>query len=237
MVSSHDDNMPRSADSAPVQRKIRSFVKREGRMSKRQKTAFELLFPIYGLTLTADQRPLDFTAVFGRQAPTIVEIGFGMGDTLAQTAQQNPNINYIGIEVHRPGVGSLLAGLQERGINNVRVFCHDAVEVLEQAIADHSLDGIHIFFPDPWPKKRHHKRRLIQTTFVNLLAAKLQSGAHLHLATDWENYALWIEEVMAGNLLFSRLPHDTPHQRPTTKFESRGIKLGHGVWDLIYRKK
>jgi tRNA (guanine-N7-)-methyltransferase len=234
MITSHDDNIPRPANSAPFQRKIRSFVKREGRMSKRQKAALDSLFSDYGLTLA--QRPLDYPSLFGRRAPTIVEIGFGMGDTLAQMAQQNPDTNYIGIEVHRPGVGSLLATLHEQHINNVRVFCHDATEVLENAIADRSLDGIHIFFPDPWPKKRHHKRRLIQDAFVNLLAAKLKSGARLHLATDWENYAHWMEEVMAGHTQLNRLADDTSHSRPITKFEARGRKLGHGVWDLLYER-
>ncbi|MGD8570367.1 MAG: tRNA (guanosine(46)-N7)-methyltransferase TrmB [Gammaproteobacteria bacterium] len=233
MVSSHDDNTSRPVDDVPFQRRVRSFVKREGRMSKRQKTAVDTLFAVYGLTVDR-QRPLDYTELFGRDAPTILEIGFGMGDTLALMAQQNPATNFIGIEVHRPGVGSLLATLRDEDIHNVRVFCHDAVEVLEQVIPDHSLDGIHIFFPDPWPKKRHHKRRLIQSTFVKILATKLKPGSRLHIATDWENYAQWIEEVMTQNPAFTRLPDGTVHQRPTTKFETRGRKLGHGVWDLLY---
>ncbi|WP_455220096.1 tRNA (guanosine(46)-N7)-methyltransferase TrmB, partial [Kaarinaea lacus] len=166
--------------------------------------------------------------------PTIVEIGFGMGDTLATMAMENPDSNFIGIEVHRPGVGSLLATIEEKGISNIRIFCHDAVEVLEQSIPDQSLDGIHIFFPDPWHKKRHHKRRLIQTAFVNLLATKLKPQGQLHIATDWKNYAEWIEEVMAETPNFSKLAEDNSHQRPTTKFEKRGLKLGHGVWDMIY---
>ena len=140
------------------------------------------------------------------------------------------------IEVHRPGVGSLLATIEEKGIKNIRIFCHDAVEVLEQEIPDQSLQGVHIFFPDPWHKKRHHKRRLIQSEFVNLLAKKLKSKGTLHIATDWKNYAEWIEEALTEASNFSRLPEDTPHQRPTTKFEKRGLKLGHGVWDLIYIK-
>lgn len=233
MVSSHDGNTSRPVKSAPFQRRIHSFVKREGRMSKRQKTAIDTLFAVYGLKIDQPQ-PLDYAGLFKQEAPTILEIGFGMGDTLALMAQQSPATNFIGIEVHRPGVGSLLATLRDENIHNVRVFCHDAVEVLEQTIPDHSLDGIHIFFPDPWPKKRHHKRRLIQGTFVDLLASRLKSRGRLHIATDWENYVQWIEEVLAQNPAFSRLPDDTPHQRPTTKFETRGRKLGHGVWDLLY---
>ena len=228
MSPSQDANSDRPA---AFQRKIRSFVRREGRMSKRQSTAYESLYPKYGVECG---QQLDLSGLFGRVAPTIVEIGFGMGDTLATMALENPDSNFIGIEVHRPGVGSLLATIEEKGISNIRIFCHDAVEVLEQSIPDQSLDGIHIFFPDPWHKKRHHKRRLIQTAFVSLLATKLKPQGKLHIATDWKNYAEWIEEVMAETPNFSKLPNDTSHQRPTTKFERRGLKLGHGVWDMIY---
>jgi len=203
-------------------------------MTKRQSTAYESLFPKYGVEFK--QQPLDLIRLFERTAPTVLEIGFGMGDTLATMAMDDPDTNYIGIEVHHPGVGSLLATIEEKSINNIRTFCHDAVEVLEQAIPDQSLDGIQIFFPDPWPKKRHHKRRLIQSAFVDLLAKKLKPKGTLHFATDWKNYAEWIEEVMAEARSFSRLPENTPHQRPTTKFEKRGLKLGHGVWDMIYIK-
>ena len=236
MSPSQDDNsLPCSKPPLAFQRKIRSFVKRESRMSRRQRTAIDLLFPLYGLQLT--RQPLDFTKLFDRAAPTILEIGFGMGNTLALMAQQNPGTNYIGIEVHRPGVGSLLATLQEYDIENVRVFCHDAIEVLEQSVPDESLDGIQIFFPDPWPKKRHHKRRLIQSSFINLLSEKLKTEATLHIATDWENYAQWIDDILADKPRFLKLPKDTPHQRPTTKYEQRGLGLGHGVWDLIYIKE
>ena len=203
-------------------------------MTRRQSTAFESLYPKYGVEF--NQQILDLSKLFERTAPTILEIGFGMGDTLATMANSNPEMNYLGIEVHRPGVGSLLATIEEKGINNIRVICHDAVEVLEQTISNQSLVSIHIFFPDPWPKKRHHKRRLIQPPFVELLAKKLKSKGTLHIATDWKNYAQWIEDVMTGNSDFSRLPENTPHQRPTTKFEKRGIELGHDVWDLIYIK-
>ncbi|MCI0504893.1 MAG: tRNA (guanosine(46)-N7)-methyltransferase TrmB [Gammaproteobacteria bacterium] len=216
-------------------RKIRSFVRREGRMSKRQAVAYDSLFSHYGLSYNAQL--LDFDALFGRAAPIILEIGFGMGDTLAAMAIKKPDTNYLGIEVHRPGIGNLLATIDEKRINNIRIFCHDAVEVLEHMIGDQSLDGIQIFFPDPWPKKRHHKRRLIQPSFITLLVQKLKSDGILHIATDWENYAQWIEDTMAISGYFSRLPDNTPHQRPTTKFEKRGRQLGHGVWEMIYVRK
>ena len=218
-----------------LQRKIRSFVKREGRMSKRQTSAINRLFPIYGIAF--NEQPLNFETLFERQADTVLEIGFGMGDSLAQMASENPRLNYIGIEVHRPGVGSLLASIEENQIDNIRIINHDAVEVLQQAIPNQSLDAIQIFFPDPWPKKRHYKRRLIQAPFVELLAKKLKSNGRLHLATDWKNYAEWIKEIMSASPDFSKLPDDTPHQRPTTKFEKRGMDLGHGVWDMIYARK
>ena len=229
MSTSHDDNSERPST---FQRKIRSFVRREGRMTRRQSAAYNSLFPNYGVEFK--QQQLDLTKLFERTAPTILEIGFGMGDTLATMAIDNPDTNFIGIEVHRPGVGSLLATIEENDIKNIRIFCHDAVEVLEHSIPDCSLDGVHIFFPDPWHKKRHHKRRLIQSSFIDLLAKKLKPQAKLHIATDWKNYAEWIEEVMAKKLNFSKLPEDTSHQRPTTKFEKRGLKLGHGVWDMIF---
>ena len=232
MSPSHDDN---SEQPTTFQRKIRSFVRREGRMSRRQTTAYESLFPRYGIDFTPQS--LDYQKLFERTAPTTLEIGFGMGDTLATMALNNPDINYIGIEVHRPGVGSLLATIEEKQINNIRIFCHDAVEVLEHVIPNQSLDEIQIFFPDPWPKKRHHKRRLIQAAFVELLAKKLKNQGKLHIATDWKNYAEWIEEIIAASPMFSRLPDDTLYQRPTTKFEKRGLKLGHDVWDMIYQRK
>lgn len=204
-------------------------------MSKRQSAAYESLFQKYGLEFRG--QPLDIMNLFGRAAPTILEIGFGMGDSLATMAMANPGMNYIGIEVHRPGIGALLATMEEKSINNIRILCHDAVEVLGLSIPDQSLDAIHIFFPDPWPKKRHHKRRLIQTNFIKLMSQKLRPHGALHIATDWENYAQWIEELMNASPAFSRLPANTPHQRPATKFEKRGLKLGHAVWDLIYTRK
>jgi len=232
MSPNHGDNSGRSPQ---FHRKIRSFVRREGRMSKRQSAAYESLFQKYGLQFQA--QAFDLVALFERNAPTILEIGFGMGDSLAAMAKANPNTNFIGIEVHRPGVGSLLAMIEEQGINNIRIFCHDAVEVLDQSLPDQCLDGIHIFFPDPWPKKRHFKRRLIQAEFVTQLSLKLNPHGKLHIATDWQNYAEWIEEIVSGNSNFFRLSEETAHQRPITKFEKRGLELGHNVWDMIYEKK
>jgi len=218
-----------------LRRKVRSFVKRQGRTSKRQTNALDRLFPKFGVKISGN--PLDLASLFGREAVTILEIGFGMGDTLAQMAINNPEKNYIGIEVHTPGIGSLLATIDENNINNIRIFSHDAVEVLQQSIKDDSLDKVQIFFPDPWPKKRHHKRRLIQPLFVALIAAKLKPKGILHIATDWENYAQWIEEILSASTDFIRLPDDIQNDRPPTKFEQRGRNLGHGVWDMVYSRK
>ena len=231
-VSQADDK--RTECPEPFRRKIRSFVKRDGRTSKRQSQAFEKMLPEYGIDFS--EQALNLSSLFKRQAPIVLEIGFGMGDSLAQMAVDHPEYNYIGIEVHKPGVGSLLATIEENHINNIRVFNHDAVEVLEHSIPDQSLDRAQIFFPDPWPKKRHHKRRLIQAVFVTLLAQKLKAGGILHIATDWENYAEWIKEIMDKRTDFNRLPKGTNHQRPMTKFEKRGLNLGHGVWDLLYSR-
>lgn len=216
-------------------RKIRSFMRREGRMSKRQTHAYHSLFPKYGIEF--NNQPLNFNAVFNNPYPTVLEIGFGMGDTLAKMAEENPDTNFIGIEVHRPGVGSLLATMEEKHIDNIRVFCHDAVEILQHAIPDQSLHAIHIFFPDPWPKKRHHKRRLIQPAFVKLLSEKVHTDGVLHIATDWKPYADWILEIMAASPDFREVPENSSYQRPTTKFEKRGLRLGHGVWDMVFKKK
>jgi tRNA (guanine-N7-)-methyltransferase len=221
--------------SHALRRKIRSFVKRESRMSRRQTSAIERLFPIYGIPFNNEF--LNFEILFQRQADTVLEIGFGMGDSLVQMASDSPELNYIGIEVHRPGVGSLLASVEENQINNIRVINHDAVEVLQQVIPDQSLDAIQIFFPDPWPKKKHHKRRLIKASFVELLTKKINSNGRLHIATDWKDYAEWIEKIMKNNSTFAKLPENTLHNRSITKFEKRGIDLGHGVWDMIYAKK
>ncbi|MCX7141409.1 MAG: tRNA (guanosine(46)-N7)-methyltransferase TrmB [Proteobacteria bacterium] len=216
---------------------IRSFVLRQGRVSNAQRRAVDTQLPLYGIAYAPGA--LDFAQVFGRSAPTILEIGFGMGETTAQIAKAHPENNYLGIEVHTPGVGGLLKLIAEGGLANLRLVQHDAVEVLQHMIAPASLAGAHIFFPDPWPKKRHHKRRLIQPGFVALLASRLAPGAYLHAATDWQEYAEQILAVFAADPgLANTAPGfaTRPDYRPLTKFESRGLKLGHGVWDVIFRK-
>jgi tRNA (guanine-N7-)-methyltransferase len=225
-----------AADGA-VQRPIRSFVLRQGRMSNAQRRAHAALLGQFGIPYVP--APLDLAAVFGRNAPTILEIGFGMGETTAQIAQAHPEVNYLGIEVHSPGVGSLLKLIGERALANVRIVQHDAVQVVEHMIAPGTLSGLHIFFPDPWPKKRHHKRRLIQPPFVHLLASSLAPGGYLHLATDWEDYAQQMLDVLNREpLLINTVPDYAPRpdHRPLTKFEQRGRKLGHPVWDLVFRR-
>ena len=219
-------------------RPIRSFVLRQGRVSNAQQRAHDTLLPRYGIAFAHSIADLD--QVFGRSAPKILEIGFGMGETTAKIAAAHPENDYLGIEVHTPGVGSLLKQIGEQGLANVRIVQHDAVEVLSQMIAPSSLDGAHIFFPDPWPKKRHHKRRLIQPAFVALLVERLKPGAYVHVATDWQEYAEQILAVLAAE---PRLANTTggyaprPDYRPQTKFESRGLRLGHGVWDIVFRKR
>jgi tRNA (guanine-N7-)-methyltransferase len=218
-------------------RPIRSFVLRQGRLTVAQERAVETLLPAYGIPYAPVM--LDLDAAFGRAAPKILEIGFGMGTATAQIAQANPDKDYLGVEVHTPGVGNLLRLLQEHNLTNLRVIQHDAVEVLRDMIADVSLDGVHIFFPDPWPKKRHHKRRLLQTEFVRLLCDKLKPGGYLHFATDWEEYAQWGLDVLRAEPQLNNTVQDyapRPEYRPLTKFEQRGLSLGHGVWDLIFRR-
>ena len=225
--------MPRSSHPP-----IRSFVLRQGRVSNAQRRAVDTLLSVHGIAYAPGA--LDFERVFGRRAPTILEIGFGMGETTAQIAQAHPENNYLAIEVHTPGVGSLLKRIAEDGLANLRLIQHDAVEVLEHMIAPTALAGAHIFFPDPWPKKRHHKRRLIQPGFVALLASRLAPGACLHAATDWQEYAEQILAVCAAEpTLANTAPGFAPRPdyRPQTKFETRGLKLGHGVWDLVFRSK
>ena len=206
-------------------------------MSNAQRRAVDTQLSVYGIAYAPGA--LDFAQAFGRSAPTILEIGFGMGETTAQIAQAHPENNYLGIEVHTPGVGGLLKLIVENGLGNLRLVQHDAVEVLGHMIAPASLAGAHIFFPDPWPKKRHHKRRLIQPGFVSLLASRLAPGAYLHAATDWQEYAEQILAVFGADAgLANAAPGFAPRPdyRPLTKFETRGLKLGHGVWDVIFRK-
>lgn len=219
--------------------RIRSFIRRQGRLTPGQELALDQHWPQYGLEPELDY---DFSQVFGRQAPLIVEIGFGNGDSLAKMAAANPDHDYIGIEVHKPGVGHLLILLNEQGLTNVRVYCHDAIEILEQKLPDHSLAGLHLFFPDPWHKKKHHKRRIVRPSFVDLLNKKLQMDGYFHAATDWQHYAESMLEVLSAseglkNTSLSQDYCERPDYRPLTKFEQRGLRLGHGVWDLIFRKR
>jgi tRNA (guanine-N7-)-methyltransferase len=222
----------------PLHRPVRSYVLRQGRVTDAQRRARDELMPRFGIPYSRE--PLDLEGVFGRAAPKILEIGFGMGETTARIATDHPGIDYLGIEVHSPGVGSLLKRAAELGVDNLRVIQHDAVEVIEHMIAPASLDGVHIFFPDPWPKKRHHKRRLIQPQFIALLASRMKAGAYVHVATDWEDYARQILEVLSNEPLLANTVEGyapRPAHRPLTKFENRGLKLGHSVWDVLFRRR
>jgi len=221
-------------------RHIRSFVRREGRMTPAQQRALDELWPRYGMDVTDEV--LDLDRAFDRRAPRILEIGFGNGDALLAMARDNPHHDYLGIEVHRPGIGRLLQRLADEDIRNVRVICADAVEVLERNIPPASLDAVHLFFPDPWPKKKHHKRRIVQPPFVTLVADRLVPGGIFHMATDWQDYAGHMLEVMRAadgyrNVAAAGDYAARPAYRPVTRFEQRGEKLGHGVWDLIYKKE
>lgn len=216
---------------------IRSYVLRQGRVSNAQLRAHETLLPRYGIPYA--EAPVDLDAVFGRRAPRILEIGCGMGETTVAIAAAHPDTDYLGIEVHTPGVGSLLKQIDELGLTNVRVIQHDAVAVLQHMIAPASLDGMHVFFPDPWPKKRQQKRRLIQPAFAGLAASRLKPGGYLHSATDWQEYAAQMLSVLTAEPSLANTAADyaeRPAYRPQTKFETRGLKLGHGVWDLVFRK-
>ncbi len=218
-------------------RSIRSFVLRAGRMGSGQARALAELGP--RLLLPYQEEVLDLESVFGRIAPRVVEIGFGMGSATAHIAAAHREIDYLGIEVHEPGVGALLKLTEELDLGNLRIIQHDAVEVFEHMLADASQDGIHIFFPDPWHKKRHHKRRLIQPDFVTRLVHKLKVGGYLHLATDWEDYAMQMLEVLTDEVQLTNTVEayaPRPDYRPLTKFEQRGLRLGHGVWDLVFRR-
>lgn len=220
-------------------RKIKSYVLREGRLTKGQQRALDDLFPQFGLTF--QEQAYDFEAIFSRKAPVVLEIGFGMGKSLAEQAIAEQDKDFIGIEVHKPGVGACLLLQEESGGTNIRVINHDAVEIMEHSIADNSLDRIQVFFPDPWHKKRHHKRRIIQTEFCQRLHKKLKPGGILHLATDWENYAEHMLEVLSPMSEYQNIAEDgdfvpRPDSRPLTKFEARGHRLGHGVWDLMFKK-
>jgi tRNA (guanine-N7-)-methyltransferase len=235
-AAQEDDGQP-SGDTGQARRHIRSFVLRQGRMSNAQRRAHDTLLAHFGIPYSP--APLDFPRAFGRGAPTILEIGFGMGETTAEIAQAHPEVNYLGIEVHSPGVGSLLRQVEARGLANLRIVQHDAMDVVEHMLAPASVDGVFVFFPDPWPKKRHHKRRLIQPPFVHALALRLKPGGLLHLATDWHEYAVQMLDVLRSEPLLENTAEDfapRPLYRPMTKFEQRGLRLGHGVWDLLFRR-
>ncbi len=219
-------------------RPIRSFVLRQGRFSPAQQRARDLLLPRFGIPFAA--KPLDFDLAFGRKAPRILEIGFGMGETTAAIAEAMPGHDFLAVDVHGPGVGSLLKRIDERGLTNVRVVQHDAVEVVAQMIPHGMLVGVHVFFPDPWPKKRHHKRRLLQPGFVHQLALRLEPGGYLHAVTDWQDYAAAILTTLAAESTLRNTAEDyaeRPLYRPVTKFERRGMGLGHGVWDIVFRRR
>jgi tRNA (guanine-N7-)-methyltransferase len=232
---------------------IRSFSGRRGHITAGQRQAYETLFERWALPKRSER--IDAAAAFGRKAPLVLEIGFGMGETTAHIAQALPDRNFLGVEVYPAGVGSLLRRIDEAGITNIRIVQHDAVEVVRDMIDRDSLDGVHVFFPDPWPKKRHHKRRLIQAPFVSLLASRLAPGGYLHCATDWEHYAVQMLTVLSQEPLLENtaaregetVTGETaaeckgfaprPAYRPVTKFENRGLKLGHGVWDIVFRRR
>lgn len=237
MSHNHDDSN-RQMLYDPTERRIRSFVTRAGRLSTAQAKAIETLGPKFCIPYV--KAPYDFTQAFGRTAPTILEIGFGMGDTTAKIAAGMPEKNFVGVEVHTPGVGSLLKLIGEQDLANLRIIQHDAFEVVTHMIAPDSLAGVHVFFPDPWHKARHNKRRLIQAPFVKLLVSRIAPGGYLHCATDWQDYAEQMlqvlgEEPALRNTADGYAPR--PHYRPVTKFENRGLKLGHGVWDLVFTRR
>jgi tRNA (guanine-N7-)-methyltransferase len=217
---------------------IRSYILRQGRITAAQTKAIQENLKKHAIVF--ENQLVNFNDVFKNSSrELILEIGFGMGASTAEIAKANPNKNYLAIEVHSPGVGNLIKLIQENHIFNLKIIQHDAVEVLNAMIKNDSLDGIHIFFPDPWPKKRHHKRRLIQENFLKLMVQKIKQSGYLHIATDWEDYALWIIDLLDKETLLQKTSEDffeKPDYRPLTKYENRGIKLGYKVWDMIYRR-
>jgi tRNA (guanine-N7-)-methyltransferase len=230
------------ADEPPAHpfasRHVRSFVMRRGHLSDGQKRAYDALMPAWGIPYRPE--PLDFVRVFGRRAPVVLEIGFGMGDSTAQVAAAMPGTDFLCVDVYTPGVGSLLRRIREQGLTNVRIVQHDAVEVLRDMIAPDSLAGVHVYFPDPWPKTRHHKRRLVQPQFVAQLATRVAAGGYVHCATDWEPYAVQMLEVLSGEPLLRNTADGfapRPGHRPPTKFERRGLRLGHRVKDLVFERR
>lgn len=230
---------PEFDEHGRAMRRIRSFVRRQGRLTKGQQQALDQHWPVIGVEYQAE--PVDLAALFGREAPTVLEIGFGMGASLVTMASNNPQQNFLGIEVHSPGVGACLADAHEATLTNLRVMCHDAVEVLQKMIPDASLEMVQLFFPDPWHKARHNKRRIVQPAFVELVLDKLNLGGVFHMATDWQPYAEHMLEVMNNCAGYQNLSENhsyvpRPDSRPLTKFELRGQRLGHGVWDLMFKR-
>ena len=220
-------------------RTIRSFVRRTGRMTSGQASALERLWPVYGVESSSGV--LNFTTLFGRSAPVVLEIGFGNGDTLVEQARQHPDLDYLGIEVHEPGVGHCLMQAEKQDVSNLRLVTHDAIDVLQDQITDNSLDRVNLYFPDPWPKKRHHKRRIIQLVFLARIAQKLRQDGSFFIATDWAGYAEHIDAILALDPFFElveRREHagDAPLDRVTTKFERRGLGKGHDIWDWQLRR-
>ncbi len=240
-VSPAEQTTDKSAEERFSSRSIRSFVLRQGRMTPAQQRYLDEQMPRIGVPYRI--APLDLDATFGRSAPTVLEIGFGMGETTARIAAALPHINFIAIEVHGPGVGNLCKLVAELQLNNIRIIQHDAVEVLRDMIAAQALAGVHVFFPDPWHKKRHHKRRLIQADTVALIASRLAPGGYLHCATDWEEYADWMMEILRAEPALENSVTTAdgfaprPDYRPLTKFENRGLRLGHVVKDLIFKRR
>ncbi len=225
-------------DTIAPRRPIRSFVLRQGRMSPAQERALETLWPAFGVDF--EPSPLDFDRVFGRRASRVLDVGFGMGETTAAMAKARPDVDFLALDVHAPGVGGLLKRIAEGGLTNVRVMKHDAVDVVAAMIPPGSLAGVHVFFPDPWPKKRHHKRRLLTPPFTHELALRLAPGGCLHVATDWEEYAQEVLATLGAEVLLENTADGfapRPEHRPLTKFEVRGLKLGHGVRDLLFRRQ
>ena len=236
----HDGPEPDGA--VPAHRHIRSFALRRGRVTQAQRRAWEEVLP--RLAIAYRPAPLDLDAAFGRRAPTVLEIGFGMGETTAAIAAARPEVNFLGVEVFAAGIGALARRADELKLANLRIVQHDAVEVVRDMIGADSLAGVHVFFPDPWPKARHHKRRLIAPAFVALLASRIAPGGYLHCATDWEHYARQMLEVLSAEPLLANLhdgyapaPDNPLASRPTTKFHARGERLGHGVWDLVFMRR
>jgi len=245
-VSSGDKHSPQDdegqAAAGPAHPHIRSFALRRGRITQAQRRAHEQILP--PLAIAYRRALLDLDAAFGRRAPTVLEIGFGMGETTAAIARARPDVNFLGVEVFAAGVGALALRVDELQLANVRIVQHDAVEVLRDMIAADSLAGVHVFFPDPWPKARHHKRRLIAPPFVSLLASRIARGGYLHCATDWQHYAQQMLDVLSAEPLLCNLhagyapaPGNPLLSRPTTKFHARGERLGHGVWDLVFERR